>query len=335
MRPNFLTVALALVATIAASNAAAQSSGEQVRVTVSAANIRAGAGTDHRVITTARQGTVFPVLGKEGAWFRIRLVVNDRVLEGFVHSSTVKVETVAAPTPERAPVEEAREAPPPVPAPARHSEASRRTASPLTLRLHGVKLGLSLSSFEFQKYPTIDADYDSHLGLAFGVAMVVPVSEMFWLQPEVILMQKGMSERSEETVVFVTVISQQTIALTYLELPVLGRLNLSTEGGTDPYLLFGPVVALKLQSRRNYTYTMNGETSSYSGSVENVNSSDIGVLLGAGAERGRWFGEARYNLGLLNITNEGKAKNRNFAVLAGYRLGLTTAPLPGRASRAP
>lgn len=64
----------------------------QVRVTVPAANVRAGPGTDHAILVVVKEGTVLPVLDREGNWFEVRLsgelgVKSDR---GFVHRSVVE-----------------------------------------------------------------------------------------------------------------------------------------------------------------------------------------------------------------------------------------------------
>lgn len=66
----------------------------QARVTVPAANVRAGPGTNYEVLVVVRERTVLPVIWDDGRWFQVTLspkLGTDEEL-GFIHASTVRVE---------------------------------------------------------------------------------------------------------------------------------------------------------------------------------------------------------------------------------------------------
>lgn len=71
----------------------AQAPTEQIRVTVTDANVRSGPGIEHNIIISISQGTILPVLGKEGVWFRVQLTteLGTGAEIGFIHESLAEV----------------------------------------------------------------------------------------------------------------------------------------------------------------------------------------------------------------------------------------------------
>jgi len=66
---------------------------QEVRITVSKANIRLKPTTQSTILSTAPMGAVFKVIRKEGNWYCIRLSTQDQVVEifGYIHQSLVEV----------------------------------------------------------------------------------------------------------------------------------------------------------------------------------------------------------------------------------------------------
>jgi len=60
---------------------------KMVFVRPSAVNIRAGASTENKVITTAKRGEELKVLGETDSWYNVRL---SKGVEGWVHKKSVK-----------------------------------------------------------------------------------------------------------------------------------------------------------------------------------------------------------------------------------------------------
>ena len=60
-------------------------------------NVRKGAGTNHAKIGTAKKGATYPLLGKEGKWYKIQYTASQ---VGYVHANYIKVSgTVPGTTP--------------------------------------------------------------------------------------------------------------------------------------------------------------------------------------------------------------------------------------------
>jgi hypothetical protein len=326
MRARCLAAALMWIAFGVVNTAAAQEQQkiEEVRVTASAANIRVNAGTTYRVIVVAPRGTLFSVLAKEGEWYRVRIPpgLGKQVPEGFVHQSTVVVSALVAAVsnlPDERPDPEEAVPAAPTPIPTLAPRADSRLPS---IRFYSVKGGLSISSAKFMDLHLLDWKRASRTGFAIGGAMVVPFGEAFWLQPEVILAQKGLTFQHADDMPFGPVIAHELdLVLTYLEIPLLARLNMRTESALEPYIIGGPTVSLKVGGDWRWKSTYEGDSESGSGPADEVDSADLGLLLGLGVERNKWLIEMRYNIGLVDASSEVlmSLQNRAFTLLLGYR----------------
>ena len=71
---------------------------QEVRVTVSKANIRLKPTTQSTILSTAPMSTVFKVVRKEGNWYCIRFSIQDQTTEilGYIHQSLVEVSELEA-----------------------------------------------------------------------------------------------------------------------------------------------------------------------------------------------------------------------------------------------
>jgi len=75
-------------------SAAGGASGERAEVTTDSLNVRSGAGTNFRVITSVAKGTILNVLSKQGEWTRIKIGQN----EGYVATQYLRFGATGAPT---------------------------------------------------------------------------------------------------------------------------------------------------------------------------------------------------------------------------------------------
>jgi Outer membrane protein beta-barrel domain len=111
---------------------------------------------------------------------------------------------------------------------------------------------------------------------------------------------------------------ENKIKLTYLEVPVLARVNVWRGGGTTGYVSGGPSFAFKLkevQEDAGEETPRDNDTKKY----------DVGFAFGGGVSFGRWIVDARYILGVIDIIDvnfdfaQPTAKNRSLSLTAGYR----------------
>jgi len=125
------------------------------------------------------------------------------------------------------------------------------------------------------------------------------------LQPEILFSQKGYE--------FNTSFSNQTVNITYLEIPVLAKISLPFSG-LNPSLLIGPALGIKLSA----TLERNGQSSD----LEGLKSMDLGIIFGIDGKLGNlpMILDIRYNLGLTSIVDGGSLKNRVFSIMIGYTL---------------
>lgn len=163
----------------------------------------------------------------------------------------------------------------------------------------GVKGGLLFSSFD-----QANQDFSNRNGWAGGIFFGGNRQGTLGVMAEVLYAKKGAEFGSS------------SVDLHYIEIPVLARLNIGSanrNSGIVFYGIGGPVFDLRLKAQQDSLDVKN-----------NYESTDLGVIAGAGLEISRLLVEARYNWGLRNIAKASGGsptdlKSRSFAVLAGIR----------------
>ena len=181
----------------------------------------------------------------------------------------------------------------------------------------GVKVGINIAKFGGD-----DAeDLDSKIGLAIGGFITYSVNDRFAIQPEVFYTMKGAKSEVED---FVGETITSTLSFNYLEIPVLAKLTIPTEGAVEPNVFLGPALAINLSADSKTEFAgveLEVDLKEFTKSV------DFGLVVGAGAAYA--MGEAdltvdaRYTLGLATIDDpeEGDAadvKNQVISVMVGY-----------------
>lgn len=152
----------------------------------------------------------------------------------------------------------------------------------------GLMVGINFSNFKGDDSDSLE----TKTGVAGGGFVRFNVSPSVAIQPELLYSMKG-AEFSELGVNF-------RLKLTYLEIPVLLRFTIPTEGNVAPALFAGPSVAFNISSK------ISADSAGISADVDidNARSVDFGLVLGGavtvGSGNAKFFIEGRYNLGLTN-----------------------------------
>lgn len=183
-----------------------------------------------------------------------------------------------------------------------------------------VKGGLNLANMSSDESP--EPDRSMKVGIASGVGLTVPVSDMVGIRAEMLFSQKGF--KYTQTVPFFGTIDA-SVSVNYLDIPITAVLMIPSKG-VQPSFFVGPVLGLKVGDP---TVTVDG----VSGDTDvKLKSLDIGLALGAGLNfplgRTNSIGlDARYTLGLTNInddeaSNAPVVKNNVISILLNYTFNI-------------
>lgn len=299
----------------------------KLRVKIQNAYIRLKPVTESMVISQIPIGAVLESKGKTGEWYRVELPPdrNGIVVSGYIHQSVVEVlEEIPKIPPVRE--EEYERIPPPV-----TRERIVQREMPVVTKTQGLtgvglKIGIGSSNFygddveEFEEY---GFHFKSKMGLCFGGFLTYNINEMFAVQPEVLYVVKGAKAKETISVWGLSYKVKAKASITYLEIPVLARLNIPTQGNFKPHLFAGPCFALKLSDK--YKIEIDGEEEE--DEIEELKGSDFGLVIGAGADiclsflgRGRIIVDIRYTMGLPTISDveDEDVKNKVISFMLGY-----------------
>ena len=178
----------------------------------------------------------------------------------------------------------------------------------------GVKAGLAYTTATGSDVE----DAKSKMGLMGGGFAVIPMGETMGLQIEGLFVQAGAKyEESGDN-------SSYTVKLNYIQIPVLARFAFPGESAT-PYVLVGGAFGLLMSANADWEYTEDGETESGSEDIKDyIKSTDMGGIIGVGAEFGQFLAEIRYYMGLTSVDDTGEnlsVKNAGFGVMFGASFG--------------
>jgi hypothetical protein len=174
----------------------------------------------------------------------------------------------------------------------------------------GFRIGVNFSSPAVDPDPGDDFPLEGRTGIVGGVFYVFPVAPHFSIQPEWLYSQK----RAE-----VTFPGEGTTKfdLDYFDVPILLRWD-STQAAASSFNVFaGPSF--------NWRHRARAEGPEGDEDIrEDIERIDLGLVLGAGIEAGRFVLDGRYQFGLKDINKESDEegftiKHRVFSVSAGVR----------------
>ncbi len=165
-------------------------------------------------------------------------------------------------------------------------------------------------------------DVDGKTGFHVGAVVEIPLSDKFAFAPELLFSTQG--AKSEDSFDFggFTFTEEETTKLNYLNIPLMAKYYVAQ--GLS--LQAGPQIGLLLSADSELEVSGGGESESEEVDIKDeLKGVDFGLNFGAGyqLDMGLFF-DARYNLGLSNINDEGegedfKIKNNVIQISVGYK----------------
>jgi hypothetical protein len=155
--------------------------------------------------------------------------------------------------------------------------------------MFGVKAGLNMANLSGDDIQNTKIK----MGAIGGAYLCYNINEFFGIQPEVLFTMKGAADN--------TAGSDAKLKFSYIEIPLLFKVNLPTEGKIKPNIYAGPALGFLMSAK--------AEAGGQSIDVKDgVKSTNFGLVAGAGVgyemEKGLIFLEARYEIGLSTIAND-------------------------------
>lgn len=175
----------------------------------------------------------------------------------------------------------------------------------------GIKVGLNLANISGDDVPD---EAKVSMGFAFGGFFTYSLSPSLAIQPELLYSMKG--SKAEMGIV------TEKFKFNYLEIPVLLKFSIPTEGNMTPFLFGGPAISLLMSAK----YEVGDGTNNIEIDIkDDLKSMDFGLAFGAGVgvamDEGILTIEGRYTLGMTVIDdtpNPEDVKNTNISFLLGY-----------------
>jgi len=165
----------------------------------------------------------------------------------------------------------------------------------------GLLVGLNSANLKIDPEEAVKPD--SRTGFVAGLSFNVPVQDIFSVELDALFAQKG-AKFSEGGDIF-------KVKLNYVDIPVLGRVNLPGSGPVGVHLLVGP----------SFNFKVSEKFDPDEGSVEDqVKKMETTLVIGGGVHVSRFRIDLRYGLGLSNIEKDSgsdKVTNRVFSILVG------------------
>jgi len=190
--------------------------------------------------------------------------------------------------------------------------------NPLSAQV-GLKGGINISTLSQKGADLVSVSWEPAIGFTVGACYTIDVNEYLAFQPELYYSKKG--GKLEGSIL--GVLASKSLAIHYLELPLLLKLKFPTQGSINPNLFVGPYVSLKLSDK--------GEIKVLGIELEEelikIRGSDFGLVFGGGIDfkvrDAVVILDIRYDLGLVNVAEpvlgiENEMKNRSLILMVGY-----------------
>lgn len=172
----------------------------------------------------------------------------------------------------------------------------------------GAKAGVNLASLSGDD---IDGDINSRVGLYLGVYYEHFLSEQFSVQPELLYSMQGATGEESGNIEGMSYSAESTLKLDYINVPVMAKYYPMPQ----LFLQAGPQFGFNISAKSKYEVTINGETESDEGDLEDMKSLELGLGFGAGYKFLDNAGvEARYVIGLSEVAEDADVKNSVFQV---------------------
>jgi len=191
----------------------------------------------------------------------------------------------------------------------------------------GVKVGLNMSSINDDDIDIIVGtgfDTKTRMGFTGGGFAEYSFIPEFSMEAEVLLSMKGSKMENEAG-------DEYELKLTYIEIPILVKLNFPMEGKLSPNFYAGPALGFLLSAKGPYPNEEDEEVIEEDVDIKDyMNTIDYGVVMGVGFEyqmdNGSILFDLRYNLGLskigdgepLDLQTDPDWKNNSISFMVGY-----------------
>lgn len=146
----------------------------------------------------------------------------------------------------------------------------------------------------------IETESDADIGFVGGLFAEFPINDMFSIQPEVLYIQKN-SKSSDDTFDFGFDDDldggEGKSKFSYIDVPVLLKLNIPVDGNVSPFIGIGPFVGYLLDAKA----TGDGVDEDL---TDFMNSINYGLIFSGGVNFGNIGVELRYDMGMANIFDE-------------------------------
>lgn len=191
----------------------------------------------------------------------------------------------------------------------------------------GVKAGVNFANMSF-KAGGFSIEPDARTAFHIGALVEFPVSDAFYIQPEILYNSVGSKYEESYSEDFmgveISVSEKSIVKLDYISIPIMAKYYF-TEGFS---LEAGPQIGFLMSAKEDFEFTETamGQTASESESLDvkkHYKGIDFGLGIGAAyrLDMGLFF-NARYVLGLSNISDvedgDVTVKNNVFQISAGY-----------------
>ena len=176
----------------------------------------------------------------------------------------------------------------------------------------GVLVGLNMANVNFDVTDTsVSVKGDSRTGLVAGLSFNVPIQEMFSVEVDALFAQKGTKVSFTES----GFTDSSKVKLNYVDIPVLGKINLNGSAPVGVHLLFGPSFNFKVSEK------FDPEEDDIEDQFEKM---ETALLIGGGVHVSNFRVDLRYGIGLSNIIKDSASdgfltgKNKVFSILVGF-----------------
>lgn len=176
----------------------------------------------------------------------------------------------------------------------------------------GLLVGLNVANVNFDVTDTsVSVNGDSRTGLVAGLSFNMPIQEMFSVEVDALFAQKG----TEVTFAESGFTDTSKVKLNYVDIPVLGRINLNGSAPVGVHLLVGPSFNFKVSEK------FDPDEDNDEDQFEKM---ETALLIGGGVRVSGFRVDLRYGIGLSNIIKDSASdgfltgKNKVFSILVGF-----------------
>ena len=180
----------------------------------------------------------------------------------------------------------------------------------------GVLAGLNVANVNFDVTDTnVSVNGDSQTGLVAGLSFNVPVQSMFSVEVDALFAQKG----TKFTFAEFGRVDTGKMKLNYVDVPVMGKVNLTGAAPVGVHLLFGPSFNFKISEK----FEENGVELD-DDEEDQIETVETALVIGGGVHMGGFRIDLRYGMGLSNILKDSASdgfltgKNKVFSILVGF-----------------